>query len=122
MGDSAMQVLRKDLAKDLEKAAPRIQQLMPAHLKVGKLIRSALIACQKNPVLLQCDKKSLIRALLEAAQLGVDPSGVLGSAYLVPYKKKVQLIVGYRGLIDLARRSGGILCIEARVVPGCVFL
>jgi recombination protein RecT len=53
---------------------------------------------------------------MQAAQLGLEPTGVLGGAYLVPYKETCTLIIGYRGLIDLARRSGQIESIEAHVV------
>jgi len=98
------------------------REVMPKHLTPERLIRVACAAASRAPLLLKCTPASILRAVMEAAQLGLDPSGSLGSAYLVPYQNKkngtyeVQLIVGYRGLIDLARRSGEIASIEAHVV------
>lgn len=88
----------------------------------------AVRAVLGNPSLMQCTRESLLGAITTAAELGLEPSGLLGSAYIVPYNvrknidgtwrtvKSAQLIPGYRGLIDLARRSGEILKVEARVV------
>lgn len=70
----------------------------------------------KTPELLECSQSSLAAACLQAAQIGLEPDGVLGFAYLVPYGKTATLIPGYKGLIDLARRSGKIVTIEARIV------
>lgn len=103
--------------KDLiEAAKPRLTAVIPKHLSAERLIRVTLACIARNPALQRCKPMSLLNALMQAAQLGLEPTGVLGSAYLVPFKEDVQLIVGYRGLIDLARRSGQIESIEAHVV------
>lgn len=79
-------------------------------------------ALRRSPSLLSCTPASIIRALLDAAELGLVPSGLLGQAYLVPYRNRrtgrmeAQLIPGYRGLVELARRSGELLRLEARAV------
>jgi len=99
-----------------------IQAMLPKHMTADRLVRIALQAGQRNPRLLECTQGSLLLSLVSAAQLGLEAGGLLGSAYLVPYRNKhtgnyeAQLIPGYRGLIDLARRSGEVLKIEARVV------
>ena len=105
----------------LEKAKPSLATVLPHHLTPERMVKLALVAASKNPTLLQCDTKSVVQSVMAAAQLGLDCSGTLGSAYLVPYRNKgggytCQLIPGYRGLIDLARRSGQIASIEAHVV------
>jgi len=96
------------------------RQSLPAHITVERLLRVAFNSIQANPILLDCTKESLLGALLQCATLGVEPDGVTGQAYLVPFKVKgvytVVLIVGYKGLMDLARRTGEIATIEARVV------
>jgi len=82
----------------------------------------ALQAITRSPRLLECTPASIIKALRDAAELGLEPSGLMGSAYLVPYRNRAtgryeaQLIPGYRGLIDLARRSGELVTMEAHVV------
>ena len=98
-----------------------LQAALPRHLTADKMLRLTFTACTKNPKLLECSPASVYGAVLQAAQLGLEPD-LLGQAYLVPYynsKKKqleVQLIPGYLGLLTLARRSGQIASIEARVV------
>ena len=96
--------------------------LLPKHLNIERMSRIAIQACQRNPALLECTQASILLCLISAAQLGLEPGGLMGSAYLVPFKNtdtgktEAVLIPGYRGLIDLARRSGEIAKIEARIV------
>jgi recombination protein RecT len=105
----------------LTKRKPELQAALPRHLTADKMLRLVFTACTKNPKLLECSQASIYGAVLQCAQLGLEPD-LLGQAYLVPYfnsKKKTsecQLIPGYLGLLTLARRSGQIASIEARVV------
>ncbi len=106
----------------LDKARPSLAMVLPKHLTPERLIKIALVAASRNPVLLQCSQTSILQAVMQAAELGLEPSGVLGSAYLVPFRNRktgqyeATLIPGYRGLIELALRSESVLRIEARVV------
>lgn len=107
----------------LEAAKPSMSQVVPKHVTPERLVKLALVAASRTPLLLSCEPKSIVQGVMTAAQLGLDCGGVLGSAYLVPFKNQkqggryeAQLIVGYRGLVDLARRSGEIETIEAHVV------
>lgn len=93
-----------------------LAQVLPKHVKADRFVKVALAAISKQPDLLECEPNSILLSVMQAGQLGLEPTGVLGSAYLVKYGKQCQLIIGYRGLIDLARRSGQILSIEAHVV------
>lgn len=90
--------------------------VLPKHVSPERFARSILLAAARQPALLNADKTSLFLAAQTAAQLGLDCSGTLGSGYLVPYGGKVTLIIGYRGLIDLARRSKEIVSLQANVV------
>lgn len=108
---------QRNTIRDLiEASKPKFAEVLPGHLSVDRLVRVTIACIAKTPALQQCTQQSLLNAIMQAAQLGVEPTGVLGSAYLVPYGKECTLIVGYRGLIDLARRSGQIESIEAHVV------
>lgn len=95
---------------------------LPKHVTAERLARIALTEVRKNPKLMQCDQASFLGALMQCAQLGLEPGGALGHAYLLPFENRqkriteVQFIVGYRGMIDLARRSGQIMSLEARAV------
>jgi recombination protein RecT len=95
---------------------------LPKHVTADRLARVALTEVRKNPALARCDQTSFLGAIMTCAQLGLEPGGPLGHAYLVPFENRkagrteVQFIVGYRGMIELARRSGQIVSIEARPV------
>ena len=52
---------------------------------------------------------------MQAVQLGLEP-GLLGHCYILPYKREATFIIGYKGMIDLARRSGHIQSIYAHAV------
>lgn len=105
----------------LEKMKGQLAQALPSHIKPDKLLRVALLEVQKNPKLLECTRNSLFGSILTAAQLGLEPGGPLGHAYLVPYRDRekglvCQLIPGYKGLVMLAYQSGAVASIRARVV------
>lgn len=94
----------------------QLEAALARQMPVDRFVRAALTSLRRTPKLLECDALSLLGALMECAQLGLDPDSHLGHVYLVPFKGKVQLILGYRGIIRLARRSGDLSHIEARVV------
>lgn len=112
----------RDIAEFLERVKPRMEAALPRHLTADRLIKVALTAISRNPRVLECTPESLALALMEVGQLGLEPHGPLGHAYLVPYRNKrtgryeVQFQPGYRGLMELARRSGCVDAIEAHVV------
>ena len=107
---------RNNIRALLEKSKAQIAMALPKHLTADRIIRVAMTSIQRTPKLLDCDPKSLIGAIIQSAQLGLEPDGVLGHAYLIPYGNQVQFIPGYKGLIDLARRSGQVVSIGSHVV------
>lgn len=116
------------IAHLLDKRKGEIAKMLPKHLTADRLLKVATIAATTTPALAKCDIPSLIGAIGQCAQMGLEPNTVLGHAYLVPFNTKrkvngvdtwvnsVQVIIGYRGLIDLARRSGQIVSIAAHEV------
>lgn len=109
-------------------ADPSIQKqmalAMPKHLTADRLARIATTEMRRVPALAKCSPESFLGAIMQCSQLGLEPSNGLGHAYLIPFgngkdakgRANVQLIIGYRGMIDLARRSGQIKSISARAV------
>lgn len=94
----------------------RMMAALPKHITADRMIRVAINCIRKNPKLLDCDPASLFGAITEAATYGWELGGVLGHAYLVPFKRECTLIPGYKGMIDLCRRSGQISTISLEVV------
>lgn len=89
---------------------------LPKHITPDRLIRVALSCIRQTPKLLDCTPESLFAAITEAATLGLEPNGMLGHAYLIPYGEECVLVPGYKGLIDLCRRTGTISTLTAEVV------
>lgn len=121
----------KDLAHLL--ASPGVQSqikaALPRHMTAERMARIATTEMRKVPKLGQCDPMSFLGAVIQCAQLGLEPGNALGHAYILPFDKRekvggqwktvrteAQVIIGYRGMIDLARRSGQIVSIDARAV------
>lgn len=100
----------------LERMKPQLELALPKHLTADRLLRVAMTAIQNTPKLLECDRTSLYAAVMTCAQLGLEPDGVLGQAYLVPYGNRVTFIPGYKGLISLARNSGDVTSIAAHEI------
>lgn len=97
---------------------------LPKTLTADRLTRIVLTECRKTPELRRCNPQSFFGAVLQCAQLGLEPGSALGHCYLLPYgngkakdgRPNCQIIIGYRGMIDLARRSGQIVSINAYCV------
>lgn len=100
----------------LKRMGPEIQRALPKHLDADRIARIAMTAVRTTPKLLECDQMSFLAAIMQSAQLGVEPNTGLGQAYLIPYGKQVQFQLGYKGLIDLAVRSGQYKAIYAHEV------
>lgn len=98
----------------------KIKKALPSVLTGERFSRMILTAMSSTPQLQQCTPKSFLGAMMQAAQLGVEPNTPLGQAYLIPYKNKGTLEcsfqLGYKGLIDLAYRSGEVKDIQAHEV------
>lgn len=102
-------------ALNLPSMRQQLQMALPAHVSIDKFLRVAVTALQQRPALLSADRNSLFASIVTAAQLGLLPDEQLGECYFVPFKGKVQLIAGYRGLIKLARQ-GDIGHVEAELI------
>ncbi|WP_144517397.1 recombination protein RecT [Bacillus thuringiensis] len=99
----------------MKKMAPRMAEVLPKHMDMNRMSRIALTTIRTNPKLLECAVPSLMGAVMQAVQLGLEP-GLLGHCYILPYKREATFIIGYKGMIDLARRSGHIQSIYAHAV------
>ena len=107
----------KGLIKALE---PEIKKALPSVITPERFTRMVFTALSSTPKLQQCTPQSFLGAMMQAAQLGLEPNTPIGQAYLIPYKNKgiqeCQFQLGYKGLIDLAYRSGEIKDIQAHEV------
>lgn len=105
-----------DLAQLLTAQKGEIEKALPKHLTADRMLRICLTEIRKTPKLRECDPYSFMGAVIQSAQLGLEPGGGLGHAYLIPYGKQCTFVPGYKGLIDLARRSGKIAGMHAFLV------
>lgn len=107
----------------------RVEQVLPKHLTAERIISMAATTIARNPQIAQCTPASLLGSVMQASILGFPPVEALGYCYFVPYNakkkgadgkdvwvKEVQFQIGYKGMIDLARRSGKIKTVYAEVV------
>ena len=110
------------LAKMLEQMVPQMAKALPRHMTPDRMMRVTLTALRTTKDLAQCTPQSFIACVMTLSQLGLEPSNGLGFAYLIPRRNKKNgtvectVILGYQGLMDLARRSGQIRSITAQAV------
>lgn len=99
----------------------QIAAALPRHMTAERMARIAFSAAQRNPILLECTPQSLALSVINASELGCEP-GLSGESYLVPYKNtkkgvyECQLIVGFKGMMKLARNSGMVKSFRVGVV------
>jgi recombination protein RecT len=122
MATNALSTQIESLRTELEAKKDNIFSAAAVHIRPERFIEQVARACIKNTQLLECTRASLFMSAAQAASLGLEIDGVLGHAYLVPFRNKgtleAVLVPGYLGLKELAYRSGMISSLEyAAVYP-----
>jgi recombination protein RecT len=103
----------------LGKYRGQIEGVLARQIDPKRFSRMIIAQINKTPKLLECTPMSVVNSALQAASLGLEIR--TNQAYLVPFKNKwgktdCNLLIDYRGKIDLAKRSGFIEDMEARLV------
>lgn len=104
------------LAHLVNRMMPQIKKALPEVITPERFSRIVLTALSSNKKLQECRPDSFLGAMMQAAQLGLEPNTPVGQAYLIPYGNECQFQIGYKGLIDLAYRTGEIKDIQAHEV------
>lgn len=94
----------------------QLARALPNALSADRMVRLAITMLRRNEALQRCTPLSIMACVVEIAQLGLEPEGVLGHAYMVPFGDQCTLIVGYRGFMHLMYQSGAYSQIAAEVV------
>lgn len=97
-------------------AERELARLLPRHISAERMARVAFGEFARNEALRECSPDSVALCLVTASQLGLEPSSPLGHVYLIPRKGECTLLIGYKGLLDLMRRSGEVARADAAVV------
>lgn len=111
----------KTLQQLLKQQEAQIARCLPKHVTIDRFTRIALTALRTVKNLDQCTPWSFLAAIMQAAQLGLE-IGVLGQAYVIPFRNnkrncyEATFIIGYRGMVTLARNSGEVRDIIVREV------
>jgi recombination protein RecT len=106
----------------VEKNKAALLMALPKHIDPDRFARVFYTTILKTPKLLECEPRSLVSALIQCGELGLETNPFLGLAYLLPFwngktkKLEVQIIPGYRGYVSLAMRSGQVVDITAHCV------
>ena len=111
---------QKSMQSYIKSMEGEIKKALPSVITPERFTRIVLSAISVNPKLAQCTPQSFLGAMMASAQLGLEVNTVLGQAWVLPYMNKgvleAQFQLGYKGLIDLAYRSGEVEVIQAHVV------
>lgn len=110
--------IRGTLESDAFKAA--ISKVLPKHMTPERMARVAITAITRNPKLADCDQASFFRCLMDLSAWGLEPDG--RRAHLIPFNNtktrtvECQLILDYKGIVELCYRSGVVESIHADVI------
>ena len=111
---------RPSMQQYIKQMEGEIKKALPSVITPERFTRIVLSALSTTPALATTTPQSFLGAMMTAAQLGMEPNTPLGQAYLIPYRNhgvmETQFQLGYKGLIDLAYRSGEVSTIQAHVV------
>lgn len=111
---------KKSMQQYIKSMEGEIKKALPSVITPERFTRMVLSALSTNQKLAACTPQSFLGAMMSAAQLGLEPNTPLGQAYLIPFKNRgvdeVQFQIGYKGLIDLAYRSGEVEIVQSQIV------
>ena len=105
-----------ELSTFMGKLKGQMSLALPKHMNADRMTRLALTAFSTNPDLQLCTHDSIAGSIMVAAQMGLEP-GVNGQGYLIPYKGRCTFVPGWKGIVDIANRSG-----RSSVWTGAVFV
>lgn len=106
------------IQQEFKKIFPAVQSMVPKHMTPERLMRVALASISRTPKLATCAIESIVGAVTACAVMGLEPN-LIGHAYLVPFWNgkancmEAQFIIGYKGAIELVRRTGEVSKINA---------
>lgn len=104
-----------ELSTFMGKLKGQMALALPKHMNADRMTRLALTAFSTNPDLQLCTHDSIAGSIMVASQMGLEP-GVNGQGYLIPYKGRCTFVPGWKGIVDIANRSG-----RSSVWTGAVF-
>ncbi len=104
--------LKSIISSDSMKA--QFAAALPSHLSPDRFARVAITAITRTPKLQQCTQESFFKCLMDLSAMGLEPDG--RRAHLIPYGRECTLVLDYKGLVELVRRSGDVVKIHADVV------
>lgn len=111
---------KKTMQQYVQSMQNEIKKALPSVITPERFTRIVLSALSTNPKLGSCTPQSFMGSMMTSAQLGLEVNTPLGQAYILPYLNKgtleAQFQIGYKGLIDLAYRSGEVEVIQAHIV------
>jgi len=96
----------------LRQMGTQISAALPRHLTPERFARMCFTTLRTTPKLAECDIRSVLAAIMEFAQLGIEPGTPLGHGWIIPFGRYAQVIVGYKGFVHLAFRSDVIIVAE----------
>ena len=97
-----------------EQMRDQFARALPKHLTADRFARVAITALTRTPKLAECTPASLMKCLLDLSAMGLEPDG--RRAHLIPYGTEATLIIDYKGLVELIRRSGDVVSIRSETV------
>lgn len=106
----------------LEDMKVEIQKALPETMRSERMVRLALTAFRANPKMKEADPNTFLAAVMQSAQLGLEPNSPLGEAYMIPRKNhhtgrmEVTFQIGYRGILKMAHNTGQYHSIYAEAV------
>src|SRR3990167_5228770 len=121
-GEETVKPPTATLAAFIESKRAEFAKVLPREVDVGRFLRIVLSTVSRSPKLLECTPESILRGIMQAAQLGLEVGSPLGEAHLVPFKnrhsgkREAVLVLGYQGLVELVPRPGRVVSVDARVV------
>lgn len=123
--DDAPRSLAKQVREVIEQQGTAFSQVLPDTVDPDRFARLVLTAVKATPQLMDCfqtreGQTSVLLAAMKSAAIGLEPNTELQHAWILPRRNKgtteAQLSIGYRGYLELARRSGDIKDVYAEVV------
>jgi recombination protein RecT len=103
-----------------DKMQEQFAKALPKHLSAERFVRVCVTALTRTPELTNCTQESFFKCILDLSAMGLEPDGI--RAHLIPYKNNREsttectLLIDYKGLVELVRRSGDVVRIHADVV------